>query len=119
MWSIKAMYILLTSLAATVHLKILRGSCSHFADYNIVLQDLSDSGQSLKSLSGKNQRQCLLECMSLLYCRSINHKKDGGLCDLLDRNLTSSAGLLRPNMGWKFISTSEYTLNVCTYINHS
>ena len=75
-------------------MQILRESCKYSADFNVVLENIFDSGSVLKRVSGKSRRQCLLDCTSYFPCESVNDKNDGGLCELLDQNLTSSADVL-------------------------
>ena len=77
-----------------------------------VLENIFDSGSVLKRVSGKSKRQCLLACTSYFPCESVNYKNDGGLCDLLDRNLTSSADVLQQSIGWTYITTDAYSLQV-------
>ena len=93
-------------------MKILRESCKQYADFNVVLENMFDSGSALKRVNGKSRRQCLLACISYSPCKSVNYKNDGGLCDLLDRNLTSNAGVLQQKAEWTYITTDEYSLKV-------
>ena len=93
-------------------MKILRENCKQYADFNVVLENMFDSGSALKRVNGKSRRQCLLACISYSPCKSVNYKNDGGLCDLLDRNLTASVGALQQNIGWTYITTNEYSLVV-------
>ena len=108
----KLIFINLMLLVTNGHMKILRESCKQYADFNVVLENTFDSGSTLKRVNGKSRRQCLLACTSYSPCKSVNYKNDGGLCDLLDRNLTASAGALQQNIGWTYITTNEYSLVV-------
>ena len=108
----KLIFINLMLLVTNSHMKILRESCKQYADFNVVLENMFDSGSALKRVNGKSRRQCLLACISYSPCKSVNYKNDGGLCDLLDRNLTASVGALQQNIGWTYITTNEYSLVV-------
>ena len=108
----KLIFINLMLLVTNSHMKILRESCKQYADFNVVLENMFDSGSALKRVNGKSRRQCLLACTSYSPCKSVNYKNDGGLCDLLDRNLTSNAGVLQQKAEWTYITTDEYSLKV-------
>ena len=95
-------------------MQILRESYKYSADCNIVLENIFDSGSVLKRVSGKGRRQCFLECTSYFPCESVIDKNDGGSCELLDQNLTSSADVLHQSIGWAYITTDEYSLEVRT-----
>ena len=103
---------LLIFLINNVHMKILRKACKYDGDFSIALEGIIDSGSLLNALSGKSKRSCLLICKSTLPCESVNYKQDGGICQLLDRNLTASRSTLQSQPGWVFISTNEYSLAV-------
>ena len=99
---------------SNTQMQILRESCKYSADFNVVLENIFDSGSVLKRFNGKVRRQCLLAFTSYFPCKSVNYKNDIGLCDLLDRNLTSSADVLQQSIGWAYITTDEYSLEVRT-----
>ena len=108
----KLIFISMMLSITNTQMQILRESCKYSADFNVVLENIFDSGSVLKRVSGKSRRQCLLACTSYFPCESVNYKNDGGLCDLLDRNLTSSADVLQQSIGWTYITTDEYSLQV-------
>ena len=59
-------------LVTNSHMKILRESCKYSADFNVVLENIFDSGSVLKRVIGKSRRQCLLACTSYFPCKSVN-----------------------------------------------
>lgn len=118
MSKINLISLLMIALAGTTKGVILRTSCKSFAEFSIVLDGFYDSGAALKSLDGKTRRQCLLECKSTVRCKSINFQKDGGLCQLLDRNITSSKNFLQSKALWTFISTDDNKNNVSLFISY-
>ena len=45
---------------SNTQMQILRESCKYSADFNVVLENIFDSGSVLKRFNGKVRRQCLL-----------------------------------------------------------
>eukprot|EP00112_Aurelia_sp_Birch-Aquarium-sp1_P023248 Seg685.4 transcript_id=Seg685.4/GoldUCD/mRNA.D3Y31 product="putative skeletal organic matrix protein 5" protein_id=Seg685.4/GoldUCD/D3Y31 len=91
---------------------ILRLSCKYHADFSIVLDGLGDSGAALKQYPSKTRRECVLECISLPPCQAVNHKQNGGNCELIGRNLTESKNLLTSRTGWTYLTTNDNELNI-------
>lgn len=90
--------------------EILRLGCKVYADFNISLDGLADTGNVVKTLIANGKRECILECASLKTCKAVNFKTDGGNCELVGRifkaeNLASKAG-------WTYMTSDENDLNV-------
>ena len=95
---------------------ILRLACKYHGDFSIVLDGLADSGAVLKQHLSKTRRECILECISLSTCQAVNHKPNGGNCELIGRNLTESKNLLTSRTGWEYLTTNDNELNVSLFI---
>ncbi len=91
---------------------ILRLGAKIYADFSVVLDGLVDSGSLLKSFDLKTKRQCVLECVSLVSCKSVNFHKDTGKCELVDRSLGGSKTHLASKAGWVYLTTNYDELNV-------
>ena len=83
-----------------------------FADFNIVLDNLIDSGPLLESFDLKTKRQCVLECVSLVSCKSVNFHKESGRCELVGRSLEEGKTKLTSKAGWVYMTTNDDELNV-------
>ncbi len=98
----------------SVRATILRETCKIDADFDIVLEGLADLGSRLKELTAKTKRECVLECVSLEQCVSLNHHSNGS-CQLLARNLANSTPLLAKKDGWTYMTTNTESTNVSFY----
>ncbi len=83
-----------------------------YADFNIVLDNLIDSGPLLESYDLKSKRQCVLECVSLVSCKSVNFHKESGRCGLVGRSLEEGKMNLTSKVGWVYMTTNDEELNV-------
>eukprot|EP00794_Sanderia_malayensis_P009158 gene9158-10131_t len=86
---------------------VIRFNSKIYADFGISLDGLVDGGTVLKQFTLKSRRQCCLECVSLSACKSVNHKKNGGNCELLGRSFNQAASALQPRSGWTYLSTNQ------------
>ena len=83
---------------------ILRLECKSYADFNIVLHNLSDVGSILKSIVTKGLRRCLLSCISLSECKAVNYNEVDSKCELVGRGLNKN---LTEKSGWVYLTTDE------------
>ena len=100
------------SVTIGVRLTILRLSCRSYADFSISLDAMVDSGSILRELTSKTKRACVLECVSLAACKSVNFKSANGQCQLLERGFNESVTFLAQKAGWTYLTTDEEDPNV-------
>ena len=81
---------------------ILRLECASYADFSIVLNNITDNGSILKTTIVKGLRQCVLHCISLSGCKAVNYKKVDGSCELVGRGLNKD---LVTKSGWIYSTT--------------
>ena len=104
---IKMKTLVLISLLSIIGLSfqdILRLECKSYADFNIVLHNLSDVGSIVKSIVVEGLRKCLLSCISLSECKAVNYKDADGKCELVGRGLNKN---LIEKVGWAYLTTDE------------
>ena len=104
--------LIILSVTIGVRLTILRLSCKSYADFSISLDGMADSGSILRELASKTKRACVLECVSLAACKSVNYKSADGQCQLLERGLNVSVTFLAQKAGWAYMTTDEEDPNV-------
>ncbi len=95
-----------------VNATIIRLNSVSYADFSIVLDGFADTGSILKSFALKTRHQCVLECVSLVTCKSLNFKKVGGNCELLGRTLEESKTHLNTRSGWVYMTTNDADADV-------
>ncbi|XP_065057327.1 uncharacterized protein LOC135685341 [Rhopilema esculentum] len=88
---------------------ILRLSCKTYGDFKIVLNNFSDPAEVIKTISVKQKRECVLECISSGSCKAVNFEGATGKCELVGRGLTSS---LVVRSGWTYLTTDEKEANI-------
>ena len=88
---------------------ILRLECQSYADFSIVLHNLTDTGSILKNMIAKGLRGCILNCISMLGCKAVNYKMVDGKCDLVGRGLNKN---LVERTGWVYSTTDELKIQV-------
>ena len=91
---------------------ILRLECVSYADFSIVLNNITDIGSILKTIIVKGLRQCVLHCISLSDCKAVNYKKVDGSCELVGRGLNKD---LIAKSGWVYSTTNELERKVRTF----
>ena len=91
---------------------ILRLDCVSYADFSIVLNNITDIGSILKTIIVKGLRQCVLRCISLSDCKAVNYKKVDGSCELVGRGLNKN---LVTKSGWIYLTTNELERKVRTF----
>ena len=94
------------------HESILRLECVSYADFSIVLNNITDIGSILKTTIVKGLRQCVLHCISLSDCKAVNYKKVDGSCELVGRGLNKN---LVTKSGWIYLTTNELERKVRTF----
>ena len=90
-----------------VHLTIHRLSCKSFASFAITLDGMVDSGSILRALSSQSRIGCVMKCVSLAACKSVNFKSDDGQCQLLERGFNGKVTSLAQKAGWTYMTTDE------------
>ena len=100
------------SVTIGVHLTIHRQSCKAFASFAITLDGMVDSGSILRSLNSQSRIGCVMKCVSLAACKSVNFKSANGQCQLLERGFNESVTFLAQKAGWTYLTTDEEDPNV-------
>ncbi len=106
------MVFILTKTVIDINSHIVRFDSKVYADFSISLNGLADPGSILKSFTLKTKRQCVLECVSLVTCKSLNYKQDGGNCELLERSFNEGVASLVARAGWVYMSTNDEETDV-------
>ena len=105
-------------LFSNVAIAILRSSCKMSSNFNIILQGIADTGAVETTRKAKSQRQCVLQCASLLNCKSLNYRKTQGQCELLGRTLRESIPFLQKHGDSIYLTTDDLALNVSSEVNN-
>ncbi|XP_057309178.1 uncharacterized protein LOC130647362 [Hydractinia symbiolongicarpus] len=91
--------------------KILRLSCSFYADLSIV-----KSGRTMIHLinttDAEDDLDCVKKCILNEKCQSINYNSKEKMCDLLDREHIDFGSNLHYSPGWTHYETDVYNTNV-------
>ncbi len=98
---------------------ILRFKSMTYADFSIVLDDMVDSSALLRSFDLKTKRLCVLECVSLVSCKSVNFHKVSGRCELVGRALAESKAHLASKEGWVYMTTNDDGIRVSRNFHES
>ena len=86
--------------------------CKIYADFNVVLENFSDTSAIIKSVASQGRRECVLECLSARSCRAVNFKKATGTCELVGKSLTSN---VLQRAGWTYLTTNNHSRKVCIF----
>ena len=105
-------------LCSNVAIAILRSSCKMSANFNIMLQGMTDTGVVETTRKAKSQRQCVLQCASVLQCKSLNYRQTQGQCELLGRTLRESIPFLQKQSDSIYLTTDDLALNVSSQVNN-
>ena len=105
-------------LCSNVAIAILRSSCKVSANFNIMLQGMTDTGVVETTRKAKSQRQCVLQCASVFKCKSLNYRKTQGQCELLGRTLRESIPFLQKQSDSIYLTTDDLGLNVSSEMNN-
>ena len=100
----KFVFLALLSIIGLSLQDILRLECKSYADFNIVLHNLTDVRSTLKTIVVKGLRKCLLKCVSLSECKAVNYKETNAKCELIGRGLNKD---LIEKSGWVYLTTDE------------
>ncbi len=109
---------LIAGIVLRTNATILRQSCGIYADFEIMLDDLADSGSRIGTLAVNTSRQCVLQCISAPRCASLNFHKASGTCELLERSLENSTSLLAKKEGWVYMTTNTEADDVSLSLNY-
>jgi len=76
-----------------------------------MLQGIADTGVVETTRKAKSQRQCVLQCASVLQCKSLNYRQTQGQCELLGRTLRESIPFLQKQSDSIYLTTDDLALN--------
>ena len=88
------------------------------ANFNIMLQGMTDTGVVETTRKAKSQRQCVLQYASVFKCKSLNYRKTKGQCELLGRTLKESVPFLRKQSDSVYMTTDDLALYVRIEVQH-
>ena len=98
---------IIMSITIGVHLTILRLSCKSYASFSMSFDDMADSGSILRAFSSQTRIGCVMKCVSLQACRSVNFKSADGQCHLLEREFNGQMASLAKKEGWTYMTSDE------------
>ncbi|XP_065062226.1 uncharacterized protein LOC135689051 [Rhopilema esculentum] len=86
---------------------IVRLPCKMQMNFDIVLPNIALANTALSTYTNTNRRQCCLHCLSHPKCKSANHNKDTGLCEIFDIGFLAVIQKLTEKAGWTFLGTTD------------
>ena len=86
---------------------IVKLPCKMQMNFDVVLPNTALANTGLITYTNTDRRQCCLHCLSHQNCKSANHNKVTGFCEIFDIGFLAVIHKLTTKAGWTFLGTAD------------